>query len=379
MSKLGLVLAGGGGKGSYQIGVWKYLREIGLDGQISVISGTSVGALNAFLIGCGDYEMAERIWLTEIEDKILDTESRSHKSGAFFSREGLLKIINENIKFHQDHKFPAIYVTCFNTKENKAEYIKLNGRPDEEITDYLLATSAIPIVFQKENINGRNYYDGGLKDNVPLKPLIDEGCTHALIINLNKNYHADYSGCGISTVVIHPSCDLGFFVGGTLDFSRTRAQIRMQLGYNDCKNLYSLKIKTLSGICEEKDLENMTEAEAISKTREINEMNDTAVLLETLKKISADPGLAGMVQVSMNAELETRGGKVFWNELAEFNGWKWQRNNIFGQVRLLDPLNNRRAWGKYQKVIDKCRNFLENEVRKELEFSRKYGNSGSAV
>ena len=90
-----------------------------------------------------------------------------------------------------------------------------------------------------------------------------------------------------------------------------------------------------------------------------------------MKKISADPGLAGMVQVSMNAELETRGGKVFWNELAEFNGWKWQRNNIFGQVRLLDPLNNRRAWGKYQKVIDKCRNFLENEVRKELEISQK--------
>ena len=27
--KLGLVLAGGGGKGSYQIGVWKYLNEIG--------------------------------------------------------------------------------------------------------------------------------------------------------------------------------------------------------------------------------------------------------------------------------------------------------------------------------------------------------------
>jgi NTE family protein len=41
--KLGLVLAGGGGKGGYEIGVWKYLKEIGLDKKIAVISGTSVG------------------------------------------------------------------------------------------------------------------------------------------------------------------------------------------------------------------------------------------------------------------------------------------------------------------------------------------------
>lgn len=50
MKKLGLVLSGGGGKGSYEIGVWRYLKEIGLDKKISVISGTSVGGLNAALI-----------------------------------------------------------------------------------------------------------------------------------------------------------------------------------------------------------------------------------------------------------------------------------------------------------------------------------------
>ena len=82
-----IALEGGGAKGAYEIGVWKYLREIGLDSQISVISGTSVGGLNAFLIGYGDYDLAERLWLKEVEDKILDLESQSHSNDAVFSRD----------------------------------------------------------------------------------------------------------------------------------------------------------------------------------------------------------------------------------------------------------------------------------------------------
>ncbi len=45
MPNIGLVLAGGGGKGAYQIGVWKYLHEVGLDRNITAVSGTSVQSL----------------------------------------------------------------------------------------------------------------------------------------------------------------------------------------------------------------------------------------------------------------------------------------------------------------------------------------------
>lgn len=69
--KLGLVLAGGGGKGAYQIGVWKYLKEIGIDKHISVISGTSVGGLNAALLAMNDYDIAEDIWRNRIDGAIL--------------------------------------------------------------------------------------------------------------------------------------------------------------------------------------------------------------------------------------------------------------------------------------------------------------------
>ncbi len=41
LKKLGLVLSGGGGKGVYQIGVWKALREFGLESEIAAVAGTS--------------------------------------------------------------------------------------------------------------------------------------------------------------------------------------------------------------------------------------------------------------------------------------------------------------------------------------------------
>ena len=51
--KKGLVLAGGGSRGAYQIGVWQALRE--LDFQIQAVAGTSVGALNAAMVAQEDF------------------------------------------------------------------------------------------------------------------------------------------------------------------------------------------------------------------------------------------------------------------------------------------------------------------------------------
>ncbi len=69
--KVGLVFAGGGGKGAYQIGVWKALRETGFDRQVTAVSGTSVGALNAALFAQGDYETAEETWMDLSPDKMV--------------------------------------------------------------------------------------------------------------------------------------------------------------------------------------------------------------------------------------------------------------------------------------------------------------------
>ena len=63
MKGIGVVFSGGGGKGAYEIGVWKYMHEVGLDRYVRAVSGTSVGALNAALFVGSTYETAEKIWL----------------------------------------------------------------------------------------------------------------------------------------------------------------------------------------------------------------------------------------------------------------------------------------------------------------------------
>ena len=56
--KIGLVLGGGGGKGAYQIGVWKALKEYKIDKYINYLSGTSIGSLNSLLFLTGDLDNA---------------------------------------------------------------------------------------------------------------------------------------------------------------------------------------------------------------------------------------------------------------------------------------------------------------------------------
>ncbi|MBQ1814997.1 MAG: patatin-like phospholipase family protein, partial [Ruminococcus sp.] len=56
----GLVLAGGGAKGAYQIGAWRALRELGI--EFNAIAGTSIGAINGALMAQGSFETAMRFW-----------------------------------------------------------------------------------------------------------------------------------------------------------------------------------------------------------------------------------------------------------------------------------------------------------------------------
>ena len=57
-----LVLAGGGARGRYQVGVWRALME--LDWHPQIITGTSVGGLNGAMFVLDRYETARDMWLT---------------------------------------------------------------------------------------------------------------------------------------------------------------------------------------------------------------------------------------------------------------------------------------------------------------------------
>ena len=67
-----IVLSGGGSKGAYQIGVWKALRKLKL--KYDVVTGTSVGALNAALMVQNNYYKALYFWRKLSFSDVIDEE-----------------------------------------------------------------------------------------------------------------------------------------------------------------------------------------------------------------------------------------------------------------------------------------------------------------
>ncbi len=53
-----------------------------------------------------------------------------------------------------------------------------------------------------------------------------------------------------------------------------------------------------------------------------------------------------------NVESPTMGGKVFWNTITSYEGWRLQKNKLTGHCRLLDPDDVRKAWGSFSAMSD---------------------------
>jgi len=71
--------------------------------------------------------------------------------------------------------------------------------------------------------------------------------------------------------------------------------------------------------------------------------------------IAADPRLVGrlcdLLGTMPNIDFPTMGGPLFWDTLAESQGWRLQKNVFTNHCRLLDPSNVRRAWGSESAMM----------------------------
>ena len=86
----GLVLAGGGVRGAYQIGVCKELKI-----KVSVVSGVSIGAVNGALFVQGSKTKAERLWNKIAIDDIISLPKEMENDENLFKVKNLMKIAKE--------------------------------------------------------------------------------------------------------------------------------------------------------------------------------------------------------------------------------------------------------------------------------------------
>jgi NTE family protein len=168
---IGLVLSGGGTRGFAHLGLIEALNEAGIFPDI--ISGTSAGALAGVLYADG-YTPKEILHL-------MNTGSRLDFMRPALPREGLLqiggiiKILKSclSAKTFEELKIP-LYVTATDLNNGKAEYFSSGN-----LLDPVIASASIPVLFQPVMINDVYYVDGGVLDNLPVKP-IENKCRYLI-------------------------------------------------------------------------------------------------------------------------------------------------------------------------------------------------------
>ena len=250
--KTGLVLSGGGGRGAYQIGVWQALRE--KDIQISVVTGTSVGALNGALIAQGDYEKAVNIWAEITSKKIMDFEPK----GDVFTKKGQFQItkavaekaIREKCidqtplkKLIQTHLLPEKIISSkIDFGLTAATYPAL--RPvrlfadeiaPEKLVDYLMASSACFPFFKPYSFDGNSYIDGGYIDYIPISLALSKKPNAIIAVDLKApGFRRPVFRSDVPVTWIEPKSDLGFLLLFDADYAR----VNIRRGYLDTKRAF---------------------------------------------------------------------------------------------------------------------------------------------
>lgn len=197
MTAIGLVLQGGGALGAYEFGVVTHLVEMGLDPV--AVTGVSIGAINAAAIaGARDGDIAgtlRQLWTAItlnhhplVPDKYQELLSAFGVPSFYKLRhdwfnapnwaalcdtspmQGTLAKIVDFDRLNQPDKI-RFSVTA--TDVNTGLSVRFCNQDTRITPDHILASGSLPPGFPMTKIGDAYYWDGGLFDNTPLRPLVE--------------------------------------------------------------------------------------------------------------------------------------------------------------------------------------------------------------
>ncbi len=229
---INLALQGGGAHGAFTWGVLDYFLE---DGRLDFegVTATSAGAMNAAALAYGKSaggpnmarEVMERFWrdvsahgafYSPIKNNPLEMLSDFNPFGggwpfgesanyAMFETmrntfspyqfnplnlNPLRDVLERIIDFDEIHKCDCLklFISATNVEKGTSKIFE-----NEEVTlDVLMASACLPFLFQAQNIDGDDYWDGGYMGNPALWPLFYKAkCRDILIVHINPITRAD--------------------------------------------------------------------------------------------------------------------------------------------------------------------------------------------
>jgi NTE family protein len=238
-----LVLSGGGARGAYEAGVLRYVRgelaeALGRQPRIDIVSGTSIGAVNAcFLASLADRpeeqgETLVEVWralrLEEVfhwsalrlaglpaylwrQMRATRLRQLSWRISDFLWPEALARVVERGVQWERLHRnvrdghLDALTVTATDLGTGRAVvFVETRGplpawsrdplveaRAREIGPEHALASGAIPLLFRPVRIEGSWFVDGSVRQNVPLAPAIRLGADRVLVVALRQQARSE--------------------------------------------------------------------------------------------------------------------------------------------------------------------------------------------
>ncbi|MFA9381061.1 MAG: patatin-like phospholipase family protein [Acetanaerobacterium sp.] len=250
--KRAIVLSGGGARGSYEVGVWKALNELGI--HFDIVTGTSVGALNGAMMAQGDIDAAYELWEKIDTACILELEVTQQTDTV----EGMLEALNSLAKeafrsrgvssaplagllreqIDEDRVRTSALrfgLVTFEVPSMKPHELFIDEIPQGMLVDYLVASASCFPAMHSYEIAGKMFVDGAYYDNLPIRLAVRGGATEAVAVDLGAPgiIHRSHLKA-IKADLIEPRWDLG----AMLLFDGSRAKRNITLGYQDCMKHY---------------------------------------------------------------------------------------------------------------------------------------------
>lgn len=254
--KTALVLGGGGSRGSYQVGVWKALRELGI--SIDMVVGTSVGAINGISVAMDNFEQAEELWRNTRTAEVFDISKQKSPEELTEAEEawglakemllhggaestGLMELLN-NFVDEESFRRSSIEYGLVTTEipALKGHYLFKKDIPNGKLFDYVVASASCFPAAHYHVIDQVKYIDGAYTDNLPVKMALDKKAARIIAVDLQ--------GLGIirKTFLRHAEERTEEFtyikskwdLGNILTFDAPRMERNMRLGYLDAMKAF---------------------------------------------------------------------------------------------------------------------------------------------
>jgi NTE family protein len=204
------VLSGGANLGAVQAGMLQALLEAGIVPDLLV--GTSIGAVNAAYLAAsptpGHARELTELWRGVSAEEFLPLRLRRIAQAvlagrSLYSLEPLRRLLERELPYRRIEEAPTPLRIVATRLSSEALGRRLETTPagpvlassrlewriehvfdSGPVIDAVLASSALPLIFPAQRIDGQVFVDGGLSEYVPLRPAIAAGARTVYVLSL---------------------------------------------------------------------------------------------------------------------------------------------------------------------------------------------------